>query len=66
LEIQVQGLPPAAFHLSAENIKLEPVGHALITLSIAPGLAHGLYPVVVEVRARDGWVGRFNIQHLAG
>lgn len=67
LTIHVEGLPSSAFHLSTQEIKLAPVGRASVTLSITPDLEHGrLYPVIVEVRARDGWMERSSIQHFAG
>jgi polyferredoxin len=66
LAIRIEGLPPSEFHLSAPEVQLDPVGRTSITLSIARNLHPGLYPIVVEVRAQDGWVGRFNIQHFAG
>jgi len=68
LSVHVEGLPPSEFHLSAQEIQLDPIGRASIILSVAPGLQHGLYPIpiVVEVHAQDGWIGRFNIQHFAG
>jgi len=66
LKVRVEGLPPSEFHLSTQEIQLDPVGRASIILSIAPGLQHGLYPIDVEVQAQDGWTGHFNIQHFAG
>jgi polyferredoxin len=65
LSVHVEGLPASAYRLSAEQVALDSVGHTQITLSISPELPRGIYPVVVEVRARDGWVGHFKIQHLA-
>ena len=67
LSIRIEGLPSTAFHLSAQDIKLAPVERTSVMLSITPDLEHGrLYPVIVEVRARDGWVERSSIQHFAG
>jgi hypothetical protein len=66
LTVAVQGLPASAFQISAATIKLETAGQTGVMLSISPDLARGVHPVVVEVRARDGWVGQFKIQHLAG
>lgn len=65
LQVRVQGLPQGSYHLSADNIKLLPVGRDSLTLSISQELPHGLYSLVVEVRAVDGWVGRFHIQHFS-
>lgn len=64
LHIQVQGLPEGSYYLGSEDIKLLPAERESLTLSIAPGLPHGLHSFVVEVSAIDGWAGHFNIQHF--
>jgi len=66
LRIHVDGLDPADYHLSTDVVSLGKAGHGALTLSISPGLKHGLYPVRVEVRSQDGWVGSFAFQHFAG
>jgi polyferredoxin len=65
LSVRVEGLPPGSFNLSTRTVKLDRAGRASVTLSILPGLRRGLYPVLVEVRAPDGWTGRFRLQHLS-
>lgn len=63
--VQVQGLPPGSYRLSAGNIKLLPAGHESVTLSIAQSLPRGLYSIMVDVSAADGWIGHFHIQHFS-
>ncbi len=63
--VRVDGLSQGAYQLSAKDIKLAPAGRESLTLSIAPGLPHGLYAIVVTVSAVDGWTGSFRIQHFS-
>jgi polyferredoxin len=65
LDVRVSGIPAGTYRLSEERLAVGGTERATLMLSIAPGLKHGLYPVHIEVRADDGWVGRFDIQHLA-
>ena len=64
LSLSVEGLARDAYTLDRTEVKLDSVGRTSSTLSMSPQLKHGLYPVVVVVRAKDGWTGRFNIQHF--
>ncbi|MDQ3267555.1 MAG: hypothetical protein M3P47_02335 [Pseudomonadota bacterium] len=65
LRVRVLGLPSGSYQLSAEDIKLSPVGRESIMLSIAQDLPRGLYSIVVEVSADETWTGRFPIQHFS-
>ncbi|MBI1174496.1 MAG: 4Fe-4S binding protein [Sideroxydans sp.] len=65
LSVHVQGLPQGSYHLSAGDIKLLPAGHGSLTLSIARSLPRGLYSIMVDVSAADGWAGHFHIQHYS-
>jgi polyferredoxin len=65
VNLRVSGLPDGAYRLSAERTDLARAGRATVILSVSPALKRGLYPVLVEVRADDGWIGRFRIQHLS-
>lgn len=65
LSVQVQGLPPGSYRLSADDIKLGAAGRGSLTLSVAQNLKRGVYAVVIIVTAMDGWKGRFNIQHFS-
>lgn len=65
LHVRVSGLPPGSYQLSAEDVRLSPVGRESIMLTIVQALPRGLYSVVVEVSAGDTWVGRFPIQHFS-
>lgn len=63
--VQVRGLPQGSYRLSADSIKLMPAGRESIKLAIAPTLPRGLYSIMVDVEAADGWSGHFNIQHFS-
>jgi polyferredoxin len=65
MSVQVQGLPPGSYHLSADTLKLGAAGRNSVTLSIARDLKRGVYGVLVTVKAMDGWVGHFRIQHFS-
>lgn len=65
LRVRVLGLPPGSYRLSAESIKLLPVERESLMLFIAQDLPRGLYSLVVEVSAADGWVARFPVQHFS-
>ena len=65
LHVRVQGLPQGSYRLSAEDIKLLSAGRDSLTLTIGKTLPRGLYSIVVEVTAVDGWTGRFHIQHFS-
>ncbi len=65
LAVSVSGLDPRDYRLSTTALALGKVERESLVLSISPRLPHGLYPVQIEVRARDGWVGRFAFQHFA-
>ncbi len=64
LTMSIEGLPQNDFTLSNFNVSLESVGRASVFLSVSPKLKRGLYPFVVVVHSKDGWIGRFNVQHF--
>jgi hypothetical protein len=64
LSVTVEGVPQDAFILSSNSIKLETVGRSSVIISMLPKLQKGLHPFVVVVRSKDGWTGRFNMQHF--
>lgn len=64
LRVTVEGLPEDSFTLSRNNINFETVGRTSVYLSMLPKLQKGLHPFVVVARSKDGWVGRFNMQHF--
>lgn len=66
LNVQIEGLPTNEFHLSADDVHLEPAGKTSVTLTISSDLQHGLHPVTIKVQARDGWSDQFKIEHFAG
>jgi hypothetical protein len=61
----VQGLPRGSYHLSKEDFKLSSAGRDSVVLSIARDLPQGLYSIVVDISAADGWAGNFHMQHLS-
>lgn len=65
LQVKVLGLPPGSYQLSAEYIKLPPVGRTSLMLSIVKDLPRGMYSFVVEVSAGDKWMGKFPVQHFS-
>jgi polyferredoxin len=64
LSVSVEGLAPDNFTLSQLQVNLASVGRASVFLSVLPTLHRGLYPFVVVVHAKDGWTGRFKVQHF--
>jgi polyferredoxin len=64
LSVSVEGLPQDGFTLNSTKVSLASVGRTSVFLSVTPKLQHGLHPFVVVVRASDGWIGRFNLQHF--
>lgn len=65
LSVQVQGLPPGSYHLSTDTVKLGAAGRQSLILSVRRGLKRGVYAVVINVQAMDGWTGHFGIQHFS-
>ena len=64
LTMSVEGLPPNDFTLSNHDVSLKSVGRTSVFLTVSPALKRGLYPFVVVVHSKDGWIGRFNVQHF--
>ncbi len=64
LSVAVRGLPQDDYTLDHDEVSLTSVGRASLILSVSPKLAHGLYPLMVIVRSKDGWTGRFAIQYF--
>jgi len=66
LQVSVTGLAPQNYHLSTDTLSLGSIQRQSLDLDISAQLPHGLYPVQVEVRSQDGWIGHFAFQHFAG
>lgn len=62
-KVRIKGLPQNGYHLNADSIKLLPAARGSLTLDIAKNLPKGLYSIMVDVTAADGWTGHFHIQH---
>ena len=65
LKIHVAGLPEGSYRLSAGGVTVPGAGRASVTLAVAPNLPRGLYPVMVQVRAQQGWQRSFRVQHYS-
>jgi polyferredoxin len=63
--VQIKGLPQKGYHLSADSIKLLPAARGSLTLAVARNLPRGMYSIIVDVSAVDGWAGRYRIQHFS-
>jgi polyferredoxin len=64
LSVSVEGLPLDSYTLSSDKISLDTVGRVSVVISMSPKMQRGLHPFVVVARSKDGWVGRFNMQHF--
>jgi polyferredoxin len=64
-DVQIKGLPANGYHLSADSLKLLPAARGSLTLAVSPGLPRGMYTIMVNVVAADGWTGHFRIQHFS-
>jgi polyferredoxin len=65
LTLSVKGLPEGSFKLENDRVELAPASRSNVNLHIFPGLPKGLYRVIIEARAKDGWAGRFGLEHYA-
>lgn len=63
--VKVRGLPASSYQLSADDVKLLPAGRESLTLSVARNLPRGLYSIIVDVTAANGWTGHFRVQHVS-
>lgn len=64
LKVRVEGLPAASYQLSASEMVFTTVGRRDLNLHIGKVLPKGLYPVVVQVEAQDGWRASYRVQHF--
>jgi len=64
LTMEIEGLSQQSYTLSNSRVNIGSVGRASIFLSVSPKLHHGFHPFAVVVRSRDGWTGRFKVQHF--
>jgi polyferredoxin len=65
LALSVKGIPQGSYKLETENLLLAPASRMDVNLHIAPDLPKGLHRVIIEVRAKDGWVGYFAVEHFS-
>lgn len=63
-KVGVRGLAQDGYKLGTHDIRLPSVGRESVKLLVTHELAPGLYPLVVEIQAEDGWKGQFRIQHF--
>jgi polyferredoxin len=65
LALSVKGLPEGSYKLETANIEMKPASRTSLNLYISPELPKGLHQVIIEARAKDGWVGRFGVEHYS-
>jgi len=65
LALSVKGIPEGSYQLEAENIELGSASHQSINLHISPDLPKGLHAIIIEARAKDGWIGRYGLEHYS-
>jgi hypothetical protein len=65
LVLSVKGIPEGSYKLEAENLELAPASRTSINLHISPYLPKGLHQIIIEAHAKDGWVGRFGVEHYS-
>jgi polyferredoxin len=65
LALSVKGIPAGSYTLETENLNLLPATRNSVNLHVMPTLARGLHRIIIEARAADGWVGRFEVEHYA-
>jgi len=65
LTLSVKGIPEGSYKLDTENLELAPASRMNVDLHISPDLPKGLHQIIIEARAKDGWVGRFGVEHYS-
>ena len=65
LTLSVKGLPEGSYKLETEHMELAPASRMSVNLHISPDLPKGLHQVIIEARAKDGWVGYFGMEHYS-
>ena len=65
LALSVKGVSEGSYKLETENMELPPASRVSVNLHISPDLPKGLHQVIIEARAKDGWVGRFAVEHYS-
>ena len=65
LALSIKGIPEGSYKLETENLELAPASRMDVNLHISPDLPKGLHRVIIEVHAKDGWLGRFAVEHYS-
>ncbi len=65
LHVEVEGLSDEQYTLATKEVDFQTAGRINVELKISPGLAKGLYPVLVRVTSEDGWQDSFRLQHFS-
>ena len=65
LALTIKGIPEGSYKLEAKSLDLAPASRASVNLQISPDLPKGLHQVIIEARAKDGWVGHFAVEHFS-
>lgn len=65
LVLSVKGLPEGSYKLDTKNLFMTPASRMDFNLHISPDLPKGLHRIIIEARAVDGWIGRFDLEHYS-
>lgn len=65
LHIEVEGLEKEDYSLQTDTVNFDTAGRVDVKLNINPDLPKGLYRVLVQVSAKDGWADSFHVQHFS-
>jgi len=65
LSLSIKGIPEGSYQLESDNLDMVPASRTSVNLHISPDLPKGLHRVIIEVHAKDGWEGRFGIEHYS-
>lgn len=65
MTVSIEGLPAGSYKLSRERVDFASTGRQDVRLEVSPQLSKGLHPILVKVRANDGWEKSFRLQHFA-
>ncbi|MDX8400151.1 MAG: 4Fe-4S binding protein [Gallionellaceae bacterium] len=65
LTLSIKGLPEGSYKLETEKLELTPASRMSVNLHISPELPKGLHRVIIVANGKNGWVGRFAVEHFS-
>jgi hypothetical protein len=65
LSLSIKGIPEGSYQLETDNLDMAPASRTSVNLHISPDLPKGLHQVIIEAHAKDGWTGRFGVEHYS-